>query len=200
MASIRGWGGSLILRVWRNSRRSARRVKRWGSGSAMLAYPLARLAHLPHDPLIEPRAWRLVCGASCGCREELGRALVYDATAHLWTIWLDDHYQPNTPARDSWARIARIRRAKKQPWATGSGVNPAPAIPDGARQPVAVVDMRQGGKGHLQPVGHQIGPLGVGRTPGNILITCRHGHVSCVTSEHIESEVRRLADLSPALN
>jgi hypothetical protein len=62
----------------------------------MLAPLTAHLEDLPHNLEIEPGAWRLVCSAPCGCREQLGRVLVDNAAAHLWSIWLDDHYQPNT--------------------------------------------------------------------------------------------------------
>jgi hypothetical protein len=161
----------------------------------MLAYPLARLSDLPRDPEIEPRGWSLHCGAPCGCRENLGEVRFDNAAARRWMIWLaDDHYQPS--ATDVWKRRARVRRAKRQPWATGAGISPAPAIPDGTRQPIIVSDMRSWDAGRPQPVGHLIGPLGVGRTPVDVLIACRHEHVNRVTIDSIESEVRRLAETS----
>jgi hypothetical protein len=156
---------------------------------------MALLADVPHDPSIKPRAWRLLCGASCGCREELGRVLAGDVAAHQWLIALDDHYQPGAEGvfGGVFRWVPRIRRAKMQPWATGTG-SPAPAVVDGTRQHVAVQDMRQrDAGGRPLRAGQQIGPIGI-LTPADVVIICRHGHYDHVTVEQIESEVLRLAE------
>jgi hypothetical protein len=158
----------------------------------MLKPLMAHLEDLPHEPESEPGAWRLECGAPCGCRDELGAVRVHDAAAHLWCICLPDRYQPQAPGL--WVCGKSSRRPKLQPWATGSGIAPAPAILDGTRQPVVEVsDMRQRDEhGHPEPVGHLVGPLGVGRTPSDVVIVCPCGHHNHVTVEHIEEEVSRL--------
>lgn len=167
----------------------------------MLAPLLACLADLPRDPKIEPRAWRLVCGAPCGCREQIGRVLMRDDHAHLWEVWLPDRYQPQAPGLGVWKRGKSSRRPKLQPWATGSGVAPKPAIPDGTKQPVQVSDMRQRDEqGHPLPSGHLIGPLGVGRTLRDVVIVCPCGHHNHIAVEQIEKEVARLAEVYPVLN
>jgi hypothetical protein len=97
-------------------------------------------------------------------------------------------------------RVAHIRRAKRQPWATGSGVTPAPAIQDGTRQPVVASDMRQWEGSRPLHTGHRVGPLGVGRTPGHLVVVCRFGHHNHVTTEQIEKEVARLAEPNGILN
>jgi len=165
----------------------------------MLTALMARLADLAHDPEIEPRAWRLECGAPCGCREKLGEVRADDPGAHLWSVWLPDRYQPRAPGL--WVRGKSSRRPKLQPWATGSGVTPAPEIHDGTRQPVTVSDMRpRDERGRPLPVGHLVGPLGVGRTPADTVIVCPFGHHNLVTVDQIESEVARLAELNPVLS
>jgi hypothetical protein len=166
----------------------------------MLAYPLARLVEMPRDPdpEFDVRAWALLCGAPCGCREEVGIVLLEDAAAGRWMIALsDDHYQPS--ATGVWTRRARIRRAKLQPWATGSAITPTTVVWNGTRQRIQATDMREWEAGQPQPSGHLIGPLGEGRTPLEVSIACRFGHVNRVSVASIESEVRRLADLSSVL-
>jgi hypothetical protein len=167
----------------------------------MLTPTMALLAELPHDPLIEPRAWKLTCGAPCGCREPLGHVLVRDAAAHLWDLMLDDHYQPRVLGdRRRWGWVKRMRRPRLQPFGAASGVRPAPEVLDGTRQaPPRVQDMRQWEHGRPLPAGQLVGPLGVGRTPADVLIVCRWGHENHVTVEWIEQEVHRLGDAVVAL-
>ncbi|MGZ3636887.1 MAG: hypothetical protein ACXVCX_03495 [Ktedonobacterales bacterium] len=156
----------------------------------MLTPTIARLANLPHDPLIEPRAWRLTCGAPCGCREPIGEVRTFDADAHTgWFIWLPDRYQPKEPAL--WVRGRTPRRPKLQPWASRigrTGITPGDAVSD----------MRsRNADGRLQQAGHLIGPLGIPPTPDDIVIVCPMspvGHHNHLTVAHVEREVARLRE------
>jgi hypothetical protein len=160
---------------------------------------MAHLAAIPlPDPEMDARAWALHCGAVCGCREPLGRILARRPATHEWDVVLDDHYQPTDARRPvrvyHWVR--RIRRAKLQPWATGTAMPAGPDPLSRKRQRVIVQDMRSRDAvtGRPVPAGQQFGPLG-GTTLPDVTVICPHGHHNHLTVAHIEAEVARLAEV-----